>query len=954
MSLETDLRQGMDGEVRFSDGDRALYANDSSNYRHVPLGVVVPKSVEDIAKAVVICARHDVPILHRGGGTSLAGQTVSTGAVIIDSSKYCNAILSLDPRDRLGVVEPGCVLDDLRDAANKHGLTFGPDPSTHTHNTLGGMIGNNSCGVHSVMAGRTVDNVEALEILTYDGLRMTVGRTESDVLVQKCAQEGREGEIYRALKALQETYADEIRATFPHLPRLVSGYRLEFLLPENGFHVARALVGTESTCVSVLRATVNLVPDPVKSLLLLGFDDLAHAADAIPDVIAQGPIACEAMDHVMVDNMKKKNFKVDSIKKLPPGKAWLIVQFGGATKEESKDNACKARSAFQNHLHVTADELVIDESERQALWDVRKAGLPVTTWVPGQKRDTWEGWEDSAVPRDRLGEYVRRLKSLMDKHDYHSALYGHFGDGLIHLRLDSGLHSEGEVRNFRAFMEQAADLVVSLGGSLSGEHGDGQSRSELLPRMYSPRIMEAFATFKRIWDPTNRMNPGDKVEPKKLDDDLRFGPSYRPRKLDTVFAYRESRGDFRRAALRCFGVGECRRHDSGTMCPSYRATREEKHSTRGRAHMFQEMLQGGPIRNGWQSDEVKDALHFCLSCKACKSECPVNVDMATYKAEFLYHHYRGKPRPRSHYAIGMIPTWARLATCMPLMASLANAVASLGPVKALIGIHRDRRVPRFAQHTFRKSFKADIGGQKSVILWTDTFNNHFTPHVLRAAADVIRATGWAISLTRANLCCGRPYYDFGMLDHARAHLRKLMDHLAPALAADSWIVGVEPSCLAVLRDELTAIFPDDPAAKRIGERTLTLAEFLAQQAGYQPPPADRKLVVHDHCHHRAVLGVEHDHKLLKAVSADVEFLDSGCCGMAGSFGYEADKYAMSLQIAEQRLLPAVRSAGAGDLIVATGFSCRTQIEALSGRRALTLPEILAGQFDGTNRHGRHR
>jgi FAD/FMN-containing dehydrogenase/Fe-S oxidoreductase len=947
MTLETDLRKYVDAEVRFSAGDRALYASDSSNYRHVPMGVVVPRSVEDIAKTVAICAKHGAPVVHRGGGTSLAGQTVSTGAVIIDSSKYCNAILSLDPEAKTAVVEPGCVLDDLRSAANRHALTFGPDPSTHNHNTLGGMIGNNSCGVHSVMAGRTVDNVEALEVMTYDGLRLNVGPMTDREIAERSAVPGREGEIFRALHELQKQYADEIRATFPHLPRLVSGYRLEFLLPENGFHVARALVGTESTCVTVLRATLRLVPDPVKSLVILGFDDLGNAADAIPDVIAQKPIACEAMDHELTEAMKRKNFMVDSIKDLPEGRAWLLVQIGGRDAAESEANARKVRDSFKGHPHVTADEIITDEKRRQAIWDVRKAGLPVTAWVPGQKRDTWEGWEDSAVPLDQLGTYVRRLKALMAKHDYHAAMYGHFGDGLIHMRLDSGLHTLWEVQNYRAFMEEAADLVVSLGGSLSGEHGDGQSRSELLPRMYTPKIMEAFAAFKRIWDPGNKMNPGDKVNPKKLDDDLRFGPQYQPKPLETVFTYRESESDFRRAALRCVGVGECRRHDSGTMCPSYRATREEKHSTRGRARMFQEMLQGGPVNDGWNSEAVRDALHLCLACKACKSECPVNVDMATYKAEFLYHHYQHRARPLTHYAIGMIPTWARLATAVPGMAGIANGVAGLKLFKKALGIHPDRTVPAFANRPFRATFKNTRREGRRVILWTDSFNNYFTPRVLHAAADVLQRSGWNVCLTRKNICCGRPYYDFGMLDQARNHLHDMMDHLAPELDENTWIVGVEPSCMTVFKDELRNIFPDDPRAKQLAERTVMLGEFLCAQTDYRPDRIDRKILLHPHCHHRSVLGTDATQHILGSMSERFEMLDSGCCGMAGSFGYEADKYHVSRTIAEDRLLPTIGKMAQDDILVATGFSCRTQVADLSGRTALTLPEVLAGWWKTT-------
>ncbi|HTK85845.1 MAG TPA: FAD-binding and (Fe-S)-binding domain-containing protein [Patescibacteria group bacterium] len=941
MTLESDLQRGIDGEVRFGTGDRAMYASDSSNYRHVPRGVVVPKSVEDIAKTVSICAKHGAAVVHRGGGTSLAGQTIATDAIIIDSSKYCHGILSIAPEKKLATVEPGCVLDDLRGAANKYGLTFGPDPSTHNHNTLGGMIGNNSCGVHSVMAGRTVDNVEALEIMTYDGVRMTVGRTPVDELKDRFNRPGREGEIYRNLWKLQEKYGDEIRSTFPHLPRLVSGYRLEYLLPENGFHVARALVGTESTCVTVLRATVNLVTDPpVKTLLVLGFDDLANASDAVPDIISFGPVACEALDHVMIEHMQNKHFMTDHIKDLPEGRAWFLIQFGGKDAEEAREKANRLYAAFQNRPHVTGNKIIDDQKTRDALWEIRKAGLPVTAWVPGQKRDTWEGWEDSAVPRDKLGDYVRKIRALMKNHDYRAAMYGHFGDGLIHMRLDFGLHTEPEVRNFRAFMEEAADLVSSMGGSLSGEHGDGQSRSELLPRMYTPRIMEAFAEFKGIWDPDNKMNPGDKVQPKKLDQDLRFGPHYQPAPRDTVFKYRESGGDFRRAALRCVGVGECRRKTEGTMCPSYRATLEEKHSTRGRARMFQEMLQADPVRDGWKSEAVRDALNLCLACKACKHECPVNVDMATYKAEFLHHYFKGRLRPATDYAIGMIPVWARLATSLPGLPTIVNAVASLKAVKSLIGIHPDRHVPKFVHRTFRQSFKGPAGKGRRVILWTDTFNNHFTPHVLRATATVLERAGCRVELTKKNICCGRPYYDFGMLDRARGHLMDLMDNLGPELNDDTWVVGIEPSCVGIFRDELISIYPDDPRAKRLSERTLMLAEFLDRHTDFKPSSTAENLIVHGHCHQKSILGMTSDEKLLRAASENVNMLDSGCCGMAGSFGYETEKYPVSKTIFRQVLGPAVEKAGKDDLIVANGFSCRTQIEALTGRRALTLPEVL--------------
>jgi FAD/FMN-containing dehydrogenase/Fe-S oxidoreductase len=947
MTLQEDLSQNVKGEVRFGTGDRAIYANDSSNYRHVPLGVVIPHSVEDIALTVSICAKHGAPIVHRGGGTALAGQTISTNAVVIDSSKYCHTILAIDPEKKEAHVEPGVVLDDLKEAAKKYNLTFGPDPSTHNHNTLGGMIGNNSCGVHSVWTGRTVDNVESLEIMTYDGLRLIVGPTSDGELQTRMTKPGREGEIFRALKAFMEKYADEIRRTFPHLPRLVSGYRLEQLLPENGFHIARALVGTESTCVSVLRAHVRLVPDLEKALAILGFESLAYAADAVPKIVAEGVIACEALDDIFIEHMRKKHYKEDSIDKLPPGKAWLILQCGGKDMSEAKEKVRKLCDDMHGQPHLTSAVSLEDEQTAKTIWEIRKAGLPVTTWVPGQKRDTWEGWEDSAVPRDKLGVYVRELKALMAKHDYHAAMYGHFGDGLIHMRLDSGLKTDEEVRNFRSFMEEAADLVVSLGGSLSGEHGDGQSRSELLPKMYTPRIIQAFKEFKAIWDPQGKMNPGDKAEPvKKLDQDLRFGPAYKPAPVTTVFKYPESDGDFRRAALRCVGVGECRRKEEGAMCPSYRATLDEKHSTRGRARLFQEMFQGSPVSKGWKSEEVKDGLHLCLSCKSCKSECPVNVDMATYKSEFLYHYYEGKRRPLIHHIVGRIQLWARLANLLPGLPAVANVLMNAPILKKIVGIHRDRHVPKLALKTFRKRFIPDQRSNKHVILWCDTFNNYFTPHVLEATASVIRKAGYTATLSPENLCCGRPYYDYGLLTSAQKQLKLLVEQLTPELTGETWIVGVEPSCLATFKDELLNIFPNDPAAKKLSERTLPLAQFLEAHTDFQPAPTERKIVVHGHCHQKAVLGgMTADEKILKAVSKDVNILDSGCCGMAGSFGYEEDKYPVSKKIAGLKLLPAVRAAAADDIIVATGFSCRTQVAAFSDRNPLTLPEVLNGTFE---------
>ena len=942
MDVEAGLRRDVHGEVRFSDGDRALYAADASNYRQLPLGVCIPRSVEDIASAVRVCAEHGVPIVHRGGGTALAGQTIAPGAVVIDSSKYCNAILELDPAGRVATVEPGCVLDDLRTAAGKHGLTFGPDPSTHSHCTLGGMIGNNSCGVHALTAGRTLDNVSALEILTYDGTRIHVSETPSSQREHRVKAAGREGEIYRRLSELQERYATEIRARTPHLPRLVSGYRLEQLLPENGFNVARALVGSESTCVTVLRATVALVPDPQRVLLVAGFESLFAAADAIPAILQLHPAACEAIDDKLVGYMHKKHLHVDAVRKLPEGKAWLLIEAPGESHETAQANAQEMCARIRKMQGVRSCDIEADAAQVRALWEVRKSALGATAWLPDQP-PTWPGWEDSAVPPDNVGSYARALGALMTRFGYDAAMYGHLGDGLIHMRVDFGLRSPDEVRRFRAFLDEAAQLVVQHGGSLSGEHGDGQARSQLLPIMYGDTLIRAFGEFKAIWDPQNKMNPGNIVAPRLITDDLRFGPSFSPERQRTIFSYPDDNGDFRRAALRCVGVGECRRQHGGTMCPSYRATREEKHSTRGRARLFQEMLQGSPVSQGWRSDALREALDLCLSCKGCKTECPVNVDMATYKAEFLHHHYRGRLRPRTHYAIGNIATFALLGSRLP---RLANALTRMKTAKRLLGIHPERQIPRLAETTFHAMWrKTSAGGGARVVLWTDTFNNYFAPHVLSATAEVLERAGCDVELSPRGLCCGRPYYDFGLLTQARRNLNALMDALPPLLARDTHIVGVEPSCVSVFRDELVSMFPDDRRARLLRERTLMLGDFLRRQQAYTAPAVRRRILLHGHCHHKTVLdGLDADRELLEQAGASVQVLDSGCCGMAGSFGYEKQKYVHSVNIANQTLLPALRQKGTGDLIVADGFSCRSQIVSLAGLDPLTLPELLAGRM----------
>jgi FAD/FMN-containing dehydrogenase/Fe-S oxidoreductase len=970
-NLVSDLRAALRGEVRFDSGSRALYATDASNYRQVPIGVVIPRDADDVVAAIEICRRHRAPLLSRGGGTSLAGQCCNA-AVVMDMSKYFNQVLDVNQQTRLARVEPGLVLDRLREHTKEHGLTFGPDPATHNHCTLGGMLGNNSCGVHAVMAqfygpgARTSDNTSRLEVVTYDGLRMWVGPTPDQELDAIIADGGRRGEIYAGLKRLRDRYADLIRTRYPRIPRRVSGYNLDELLPERGFNVARALVGTESTCVTILQAELILIHNPkARSLLVLGYPDVYSAGDHVPDLLAFKPIGLEGLDDRLIDDMKKANIHPQDAQLLPNGKGWLMVEFGGETKEESDARARAAMAALKGKPNAPTMDLYDDPKKELLLWKVRESGLGATAHVPNAPV-TWEGWEDSAVPPDRVGDYLRDLRKLFDKYQYACALYGHFGQGCIHTRIDFDLQSAQGIEKYKAFMDDASSLVVSYGGSLSGEHGDGQSKAQFLPKMFGPELVEAFREFKTIWDPDGRMNPGKIVNPYRIDQNLRLGADYRPPQLATHFAFPKDRHSFAFTTIRCVGVGECRREHGGTMCPSYRVTHEEEHSTRGRAHLLFEMLEGNPLTGGWRDEHVKDALDLCLACKGCKSDCPVNVDMASYKAEFLSHYYEGRIRPMPAYAMGYIHRWARLGAIAPRLFNLVTHLPGVSLlIKSLGGISTSRDVPRFAERTFtawfrerpdRSNHSPESNGASApaesmrVVLWADTFNNHFHPETAIAATNVLERAGCEVIVPREPLCCGRPLYDYGFLVEARRLLRRVLTALRPHLDAGTPIVVLEPSCLAVFRDELVNLFPEDEDAKRLSRQAVLLSEFLhSRLPGYRPPTLDRQVMLHGHCHHKAIATLDAEEAVLRDMGVELEALDSGCCGMAGSFGFESEHYDVSMKVGELVLLPAVRRAGADTLIVADGFSCREQIAQATGRRAVHLAEALQLAAQGRTR-----
>ncbi|MFD1559759.1 FAD-linked oxidase C-terminal domain-containing protein [Paraburkholderia silviterrae] len=949
--VQADLHRTLRGEVRFDAGSKALYASDASNYRQIPLGVVVPADVEDLVAAVAVCRRHDVPFLTRGGGTSQNGQCVNV-AVVADASKYVNRVVSVDPVARTAIVEPGVICDSLRDAAEVHGLTFAPDPATHSRCTLGGMIANNSCGAHSVMAGKTAENVEALEVLTYDGARFWAGPTSEGELEAIIAEGGRRGEIYRRLRELRDRYADYIRREFPQIKRRVSGFNLDQLLPENGFNVARALVGTEGTCAITLQAKVRLVHSPAcRVLLLLGFKDIYVAADAVPHFTRFNPIAIEGLDRGIVRGLQARGLKSEEIALLPRGDAWVVLEFGADSMEDAKRQAQAAERHFlagEAGPDVTGF-VVTEKAQQQKIWSIRETGASaVALSIDPNKPDPMVGWEDAAVDPERLGDYLRNFQALVDRYGYETCLYGHFGDGCVHARITFDIRTAEGVLKWRGFLREAAQLVVDFGGSLSGEHGDGQAKAEFLPIMYGPEIMQAMEAFKAIWDPANRLNPGKVVNAYRADENLRMGPSYKPVTLTTKLTFESLEGDgMQRAVERCIGMGKCRSLDGGTMCPSFRATREERFSTRGRAHLFWEMLQGEVIKDGWNSEEVKEALDACLACKGCKSDCPTHTDMASYKAEFLSHYYENHRRPRQAMFMGRIGQWAPWASRFPRLANFAMSAPPLARIgKWVAGVAAQRDLPAFAPKSFRASHgktRAAPGAvrnaaRQKVILWVDTFNDHFSPQVATAAMEVLERIGYEVVLPRKRLCCGRPLYDYGLLDEARALLAGIVEALADEVRSGVPVVGLEPGCLSVFKDELLKQLPNDDIARRLSQQSFLFSDFVAQ-APFEWPALDADVMVHGHCHQKSLFGMKGETALLNKLGVRWTLLDTGCCGMAGSFGFNADHYDLSMKIGEDTLLPLVRQAPRETLVVTNGFSCREQIAQGAGRHTLHIAEL---------------
>ena len=934
--LYTDLRQQLEGEIDFTPAGVALYTSDASNYRQVPLGVVFPKSAADVTLTIASCRQYRVPALMRGAGTSQNGQTVNE-AVIIDCSRFMNQVLSIDVDNRTATIQPGLVCDALKAAAEVHGLTFGPDPATHSRCTLGGMIGNNSCGPHSMLAGKTVENVLELEVLTPAGELFKVGPTTEAELNEIIAGNDARAEIYRELKSIRDEYADEIRERYPTIKRRVSGYNLDQLLPENGFNVARALVGSEGTCVSVLSARVSLIENPkFKRLFVLGFKDIFDAGDIVPSVMPFSPIAMEGLDWNIIGGLNDRNLRQREVALLPEGRAWLLIELAAAEEAPHNDHCLAFEQTMIDSPTVVSVKSVIDSTEVTDIWSIREQGASATALAlnPGDT-DPVVGWEDTAVDPMQLGDYLRELAALVERYNYKTSLYGHFGDGCIHARMTFDTRTEAGVEKWRRFSKEIAELVVKYNGSLSGEHGDGQAKAEFLPVMFGDNLMQAFRRFKHAWDPERLMNPGKLIDAYRMDENLRLGPDYETPVFNSILHFTEDAGGFGRSTERCIGMGKCRAN-TGAMCPSYQATGEERFSTRGRAHLLHELLRGEVISNGFEDTDIAESLEHCLSCKACKTECPTQVDIAAFKTEFMAQHHKVVKRPLHHHVFGKAGQWLPVMTRFP---KLFNALQRGLPgklIKSRLGIDSNKSLPVIENTPFKSwavnnanatddsflQFGNTTGNP--VVLWLDSVNNAYRPQVLKTTVSLLGRCGFKVLVAKSHFCCGRPLYEYGFLDKARQQLQGILDNFHSALPSDASVLVLEPSCLSVFKDELHRLFPDDTRATDLAARTVTVAEYLTGQQ-IQPARTLPYGLMHLHCHGKTIAHAER--QWMQNCFDELSEPASGCCGMAGTYGLRAATSTTADKLYAGSLQKAVTTAsGNGVTVVSNGYSCRKQIE----------------------------
>lgn len=966
--LSTELPTAGVRDFSVDDTDRAAYTTDASLFRLVPQAIVFPHDEADVSRTLAIARRLGVPITSRGAGTSIAGNAIGTG-IILDFSRYMNEVLSLDPDAQSAWVQAGCVHAHLQGQARPHGLRFGPDPSTHTRCTIGGMIGNNACGPRALGYGRTGDNILALQIMLVDGTIVTLDETDSS-------------EQFPRLHELVAKELGTIRTNLGTFSRQVSGYGLESLLPENDFDLRRAFAGTEGTWGIVLAAKMRLVKDPTHtSAVVLGYEDMVAAAYDAP-LLKDFPVAaCEGIDSRMLDRVIHTK-GAEAIPPLPEGGGWLVVELTGEDEAELAEETNRLIKESKS-----LDSAVLDARAAAEVWAIRADGAGLVSRTP-DGRDAHAGWEDSAVPVDHLGDYLRDLMDLLTEHGLWGIPYGHFGDGCLHMRVDFPLEDPDGREVLRTFIEAATKLVARYGGSVSGEHGDGRARSELLRLMYRPEVLDLFTRVKELFDPQYLLNPGVIVDPDALDESLRLTQFPLREELpgELAMQYADDSSGFASAVHRCTGVGKCVADSASAgdvMCPSFQATHDEKHSTRGRARVLQEMVSGDLIETDWSSPEVSEALDLCLSCKACGTECPTGTDMATYKAEVLYQSYRGKVRPMKHYSLGFLPQLARLITPLAPVVNRVSGLPGLTTVaKKMAGIDVRRSIPQFASTTFRKWWKtsgdtpaeveptevgpAAVGSAaktREVILFADSWSNHFAPRTLAAAVAVLQRAGVTVHVIDQTVCCGLPLISTGQLDAAKANLGATISALDAT--GDVPIIGVEPSCLATIKDDSQKLLGDEASA-RVAARVQTFAQYLLSVGAELPRLDGVEALVQPHCHQSAIFGNAADKELLARTGAASTFL-GGCCGLAGNFGVEEGHYETSVAVAEVALLPALREqdalrkqepnavgaggaagtggvAGDGDrtrVVLADGYSCRTQIADLSDAQGVSLAELLA-------------
>lgn len=948
--LHQQLHSSLSGECDFSSAGIALYTSDASNYRQIPLGVVFPKNSDDIRLATRLCKEKGLPVLMRGGGTSQNGQCVNT-AVILDCSRYMNRVLHIDTDSRQALVEPGLVCDALKVAAEQHGLTFGPDPATHSRCTLGGMIGNNSCGPHSMLAGKTMENVLELEILTADGDQFWVGPTTEDELSAIIAKNDAQSRIYAQLVNLRDRYEDEIRQRFPSIKRRVSGYNLDQLLPENEFNVARALVGSEGTLVSILQARVNLIENPAcKQLIVLGFENIFAAGDCVPEIMPFKPIAMEGLDWNIIGGLNDRNLKQREVALLPDGFAWMLVELCAGDETRLAQLCNDFEAAMDASVSVKSCRRITNPTEVKDIWSIREQGASATSMsLDPTQPDPIVGWEDTAVDPYQLGDYLREFQALVDRYGYSTSLYGHFGDGCIHARITFDTRTTQGVEQWRCFSQEIAHLVVKFGGSLSGEHGDGQAKAEFLPIMFGESLMQAFREFKRAWDPESRMNPGKLIDAYKMDEHLRFGPSYTRPHTHTTLSFVEDVDGFARASERCIGMGKCRAQ-SGAMCPSYQASNEERYSTRGRAHLLHEMLRGDVILDGWENRQIADSLEHCLSCKACKHECPTQVDIASYKSEFMHAHYKKRRRAIHQYVFGHVGTVLPGLSRFPRIVNYLQSGITGGIAKAVLGISPQIQLPPLSEISFSTWTEGNAdyndthfywfgdSDHPPVVLWADSVNNHYRPDVLMSAVNVLKLAGFHVAVARSHFCCGRALYEYGFLDQARRQLQSIMENLHPHLPINASLVILEPSCLSVFKDELKRMFSHDEKARDLGNRAMTITAFLSAQK-IIPKRSLKSGLLHLHCHDKASAET-HERDWMQQCFKKLTEPESGCCGMAGTFGMREKTRPLAHRLFNRHLKPAVESAAQDVIIVTNGFSCKKQFSDHSPRTLMHPVQVI--------------